>query len=342
MSRDPPTIDPDTPATSRGTVPASEQIPAPREPRRYCVVLNDRAGSVVNAAVNADDLLDKFRAAGLDAALAAGASLTEKIAAAIASDAGVIVAAGGDGTITAVAGALVGTDKALAILPLGTVNLLARDLGIPLAVPDTIAALAAMAPRKIDVGEVNGAVFLHKIVLGFVPGLAAARERVRGRGLSAALAYLPHMVRRIRRTRRMTVEIKTGDGRRRIMRVAAVAVSSNCYDEGLGRFFRRSCLDGGTLCLYALKRPHLWKMIRIALGMLIGRWQQSEELTIDTARRVVIRSRRRRLMLMFDGDVVGFDVPLRVRIRPRALTILAPTGAAAAPLSDAAPALAPG
>ena len=111
--------------------------------------------------------------------------LAAQVAAAIDSDADVIVAAGGDGTITAVASALVGTDTALAILPLGTVNLLARDLGIPLDVNAAIAALAAMQPRKIDVGEVNGAVFLHKIVFGFVPGLAAARERLRGRGFLA-------------------------------------------------------------------------------------------------------------------------------------------------------------
>ena len=57
--------------------------------------------------------------------------------------------------------------------------------------------------------------------------------------------------------------------------------------------------------------------------MLIGHWQQSEELTVDTARAVVIRSTRRRMMLMVDGEVVGFDMPLRVRLRPRALTVLA-------------------
>jgi diacylglycerol kinase family enzyme len=328
-------------------VPTSAEIAAPLEPRRYCVVLNDRAGSVANTPLTADDLLLKFKAAGLEAAIAPGASLAAKIAAAIDSDAGVIVAAGGDGTITAVASALVGTGKALAILPLGTVNLLARDLAIPLAVADAIAALAAMAPRKIDVGEVNGAVFLHKIVLGFVPGLAAARERVRGHGVRGALAYLPHMIRRIGRTRRMKVKIETGTERRRTMRVAAVAVSNNSYDEGIGRFFRRSCLDGGSLGLYALKRPDLWTVIKLAIGMLIGRWRQSEELTVGTARTVVIRSTRRRLVLMFDGDVLGFDVPLRVRIRPRALTVLAPAGASAAPASgaqdrDAAPALAPG
>ena len=308
------------------------------------MVLNDRAGSVANAA-RADDLLLRFKAAGLEAATAPDAPLAAKIAAAIDSDADVIVAAGGDGTVTAVASALVGTDTALAILPLGTVNLLARDLGIPLDLDAAIAALAAMQPRKIDVGEVNGAVFLHKIVFGFVPGLAAARERLRGRGLLGTLAYLPHVVRRIRLARRVTVEIETGNGRRRTMRVAAFAVSNNFYDEGFGRFFRRGCLDGGSLGLYALKRPDLWTMIKVAIGMLIGSWRQSEALTVGTARRVVIRSTRRRMMLMVDGEVFGFDVPLRVRIRPRSLTVLAGSDAAAAAASDArdrAAALAPG
>jgi YegS/Rv2252/BmrU family lipid kinase len=334
MSLDQSTIHPDHPATSKGVVPTSEGNSPPSRGRRYRVVLNDRAGSVANAA-RADDLVLRFKAAGLEAATAPDAPLAAKIAAAIDSDADVIVAAGGDGTVTAVASALVGTHMALAILPLGTVNLLARDLGIPLDLDAAIAALAAMQPRKIDVGEVNGAVFLHKIVFGFVPGLAAARERLRGRGLLGTLAYLPHVVRRIRLARRLTVEIETGNGRRRTMRVAAFAVSNNPYDEGFGRFFRRSCLDGGSLGLYALKRPDLWTMIKVAIGMLIGRWRQSEEITVGAARKVVIRSTRRRMMLMVDGEVFGFDVPLRVGIRPGALTVLAPSGAAAAAASDA-------
>ena len=241
------------------------------------MVLNDRAGSVANAAT-ADDLLLRFKAAGLEAATAPDDPLAAKIAAAIDSDADVIVAAGGDGTITAVASALVGTDTALAILPFGTVNLLARDLGIPLDLNAAIAALAAMQPRKIDVGEVNGAVFLHKIVFGFVPGLAAARERLRGRGfLSHASVSGPCGPARPAGATDQSRDRNRKQGWR-TMRVSAVAVSNNYYDEGVGRFFRRSCLDGGSLGLYALKRSDLWTIIKVASGMLMGHWRQSEEL----------------------------------------------------------------
>jgi YegS/Rv2252/BmrU family lipid kinase len=345
MTSDRATIHPDAPATSKCMAPTSDGIARHSGPRRYFVVLNERAGSIANAVATTDDLLLRFKAAGLEVATAPDDPLAAQVAAAIDSGADVIVAAGGDGTITAVASALVGTDKALAILPLGTVNLLARDLGIPLDVNAAIAALAAMQPRRIDVGEVNGAVFLHKIVFGFVPGLAAARERLRGRGFLSTLAYLGHLVRRVQRARRTTVEIEIGDRSWRTMRVSAVAVSNNYYDEGVGRFFRRSCLDGGSLGLYALKRSDLWTIIKVASGMLMGHWRQSEELTVDTARAVVIRSTRRRMMLMVDGEVVGFDMPLRVRLRPRALTVLAPPVVADAPPFEGqhrGPAFAPG
>ena len=147
------TIHPDAPATSKCMAPTSDGIARHSGPRRYFVVLNERAGSIANAVATTDDLLLRFKAAGLEVATAPDDPLAAQVAAAIDSGADVIVAAGGDGTITAVASALVGTDKALAILPLGTVNLLARDLGIPLDVNAAIAALAAMQPRRIRCGR---------------------------------------------------------------------------------------------------------------------------------------------------------------------------------------------
>lgn len=307
---------------------APDALPNARIPakRRWHLVLNARSGASADGAPTAPDLVARLRAAGLDADTGDDpeATLAQKVEAAIESGAEVIVAAGGDGTITAVASALVGTDRTLALLPLGTANLLARDLGVPLDLDAAIAALATMAPKRIDVGEVNGTVFLHKIVLGFVPGLAAARERLRGRGFWASFAFLRHFVRRARRARRISAHLTTGDGRRRVVRAAAIAVSNNAYDEGVGRFFCRSRLDGGSLGLYVLRRPGLFTMVKLAAGMLVGRWRRSEELWVGAAKSVVLRSRRRRLMLMVDGEVSGFSTPLKVRIRPQALSVLAP------------------
>src|SRR5690606_2624620 len=129
----------------------------------YFVLLNANAGTADSVGVTAEMIGSLFAANGLTAIVDADSErdLTTRIESAMASEASIIVAAGGDGTITALAAALVGSDKSLAILPLGTVNALAKDLQIPLDLPAAVAALTTGTHRRIDVGEVNGRVFLH-------------------------------------------------------------------------------------------------------------------------------------------------------------------------------------
>ena len=143
-------------------------------PRRYHVLLNCRSGTALTTGISAETIAERFHAAGLDATIDADMDrpLADRVADARRSGAEIIVAAGGDGTVTAVAGGIVDTDIALAILPLGTVNLLARDLGIPLDLDTWFDTVETMQTRLMDVGEVNGRIFLHKVVVGFIPGVA--------------------------------------------------------------------------------------------------------------------------------------------------------------------------
>ena len=126
--------------------------------RRYHVLLNPRSGAALALGVTAETLAEAFTASGHDAVIDAddSAPFADRVRRARDSDADVIVSAGGDGTATGLAGALAGTGKTLAVLPLGTANLLARDLSLPLDLNATVAALGDMQPRLIDVGEVRG------------------------------------------------------------------------------------------------------------------------------------------------------------------------------------------
>ena len=294
--------------------------------RRFHLVLNVNSGTVQALGVTPDDLRAMFSAHGLEVTIDADpdAQLSDRIAAALQSDADTIVAAGGDGTVTALATAIIESDKSLAILPLGTANLLARDLGLPLDLEECVAALAAMEPLAIDVSEVNGTIFLHKAVIGVIPELAAGREYIRGQGFGAKIGYMRYFFRRIGRARRLALEIATGDGQTRIERVQAIAVASNAYDEGLGRFFHRDKLDTGLLTIYLLRHFNAGDIFKLATGMLAGRWRDYDALDISTAKTVTIRSRKLRLQLMIDGEVSSMEVPLQFRIYPRALTVLAP------------------
>src|SRR5690606_11411233 len=191
------------------------------------------------------------------------------------------VAAGGDGTITGLANAILGSDKQLGILPLGTVNALAKDLNIPLDLDLALDVLATRHCRLIDVGRVDGRVFLHKVVVGVVPELAAGREHIRGRmTLRAKIGFFLFILRRLARTKRFAVAMDLGDGETRIERVQAFAVVSNAYEQGVGRIFSRQRLDEGSLYVYFLSHLNIRDFFRLCSGMVMGNWQNDSELTI--------------------------------------------------------------
>lgn len=306
--------------------------------RSYHVVMNPNSGTALAMGLTPEVLAERFAAFGMTAHIDADdrVPLEERIEQALASEADVVVSAGGDGTATALAGSLVGSAKTLAILPLGTANLMARDLSVPLELEEAMAAMAAMEPRSIDVGEVNGRIFLHKVVVGFVPAIAAGREHIRGKsGLGAQIGFLRYFLRRIARAKRLALEISPEEGEVRVERVQAVAVANNSYDEGFGHVFSRPRLDGGFLTLYVMKRITFSDVIRLSAEMLIGNWQEDEALQIETVHDVTLRTSRRTIMAMIDGEVEQMSVPLRFHIRPRALSVLAPVPVAAASANEA-------
>lgn len=307
-------------------------MPAPT----YHVIFNANAGTALATGITEATLADMFASNGLVATIDADADrpMADRIDRALASTAPIIVAAGGDGTITALGGAMLESGKALAILPLGTVNALAKDLRIPLDTSAAVAALADGVAQQIDVGEVNGRFFLHKVVIGMIPGMAAGREHIRSMpGVSAKVGFMRYFFRRLQRTRRIAIAIDADDtGKPRVERVQAVAVASNSYDEGFGRFFARERLDGGTLTLYVLKRFTFLDFVRLTGGMLVGRWHQDEALQVQSVGAVTIDSHKGLLKVMFDGEVETLTTPLHFTIHPKALTVIAPP-----PLPDTAP-----
>lgn len=293
-------------------------------PRRYHIVFNERSGAAIGLKLVGDALRERCACWGA-IELTSEDRLEMAIARALESDADVIVSAGGDGTATALAGALAGSRKALALLPLGTANVLARDLSIPLELDAAIEAIPRFVPRKIDVGEVNGEVFLHQVVIGVLPAIAAAREKVRGKADPRAyLSFVGQAMKRFADSRRIAIAIASRDTVDRVERVRAISVANNSFDEGLGKVFSRSRLDAGTLTLYILKHLGFPDVLRLAAEMLAGRWLEDQALATETVRSLTIRSRKPAVSAMVDGEVRLLKTPLNFRIRPLDLTVLAP------------------
>lgn len=295
--------------------------------RTYYFLLNPRSGTALSLGLNSVKLKDQLDTLGYDAIVDADdeAPFNERIEKARTSECEVVVAAGGDGTASALASALAGTDKILTIMPLGTVNSLAKDLSVPLDIDDWLASLAAMEPRRIDVGEVNGKLFLHMAVVGLIPAMAAGREMLRDRtGFGAKVGLLRYFLRRLSRTRRLAVQIDPANEPARIERVQSLAVACNAYGEGFGKFLARDTLDSGELTLYLIKRLALFDLARLGLEMLLGRWQEDKAIDIQSVPAVTIHSHKPRLQVMLDGEIQSLEEPLKFKIRPRALHVLAP------------------
>jgi len=291
------------------------------------IVFNASSGTAANAGVRPEQLVQRFLDLGQAVSIDADASrpFAERMQTARDSAAPTLVAAGGDGTVTAVAEVAIQTGKKLAVIPLGTANLLARDLAIPLNLDEWFSSFEAMVPRRIDVGEVNGRVFLHKVVIGAVPGIAAAREQLRGRpDLAAKFGFLAHFIRRLSRVRRFAAEITPGRGEPHIERVQSIAVANNDYAEGPGKIFSRARLDEGSLSLYLLRQLGPADALRLGLSMVLGSWRNDEVLEIRSVRSLVIRTHRRGIRVMLDGEVEMLQGPLSFRSLPLALNVLAP------------------
>ncbi|MDP3316217.1 MAG: diacylglycerol kinase family protein [Devosia sp.] len=304
----------------------------------FHIMLNGGSGTAHAAGVTAEQIVGQFAALGHRVSIDADSSkpFAQRLRAAGNSTAPVLVAAGGDGTATALAKVASETGKRLAVLPLGTANLLARDLNLPLELDQWFAALPDMVEREIDFGEVNGQVFLHKVVIGAVPGIAAVREKIRGNSSwGARLGFMTHFFRALSRVRRFAAEITTGDGEPTIHRVHSIAVANNDYAAGLGKVFTRTRLDAGFLSLYIVTSLSPGDAIRLGLEMLLGTWRQDGALEIENVRSVTIRTRRRRVRAMIDGEVGMIDGPFDFRIHPLGLKVLA--GPVAAEASEAQP-----
>lgn len=307
---------------------------------RVALVVNRSAGSLLGRTDPAAELEAKLVAAGFEvgSVLDGDASdIVERMRHASGLPVDAVITAGGDGTIAAAAEALTGTGKALGPLPLGTMNLLAKDLRIPVDLDAAIAALAHAEPVAIDVGEVNGRKFLCNSMLGMPARLAQRRERNRrNMGLKGWWKHGLATLKAMYRYPPMRVGLDLGHGVA-FIRSKAIVVADNAYDEGFGQVLTRSRLDRGELTVYATRRLSAWPLARLATRMALGRWTHDPDLETHSVRQLTVTSRRSLIRVMNDGETFLIKPPLRYRILPKALMVLKPRGAAApADVEDAA------
>jgi diacylglycerol kinase family enzyme len=234
-----------------------------------------------------------------------------------------IVAGGGDGTINAVASHVVGTGAALGILPLGTLNHFAKDVGIPLELEAAVRVVTAGHVELVDVGEVNGAIFLNNSSLGIYPRVVRLRERQEELGHARWSALAWAILRVLRRPRGLDVHLEV-DRQDLHRRTPFVLVSNNLYEtRGLGLGARRS-LSEGVLGLYVLRKSGRKALLKVAVQALLGTLDRSELFEQHAAKQIRVESRHREAAVAIDGEVRAMVSPFDYRIRPGELSVLTP------------------
>ena len=292
-------------------------------PRRL-VLINARAGTILDGLGGDPEeaMRRAFAEAGLEAEIrfVRPRRLADLLARAARSDYDQIIVGGGDGTFSCAVGHLAGTDKVLGLLPLGTVNLFGRDIGVKQPFAAGVTSLAEAEPRRIDLGEINGRLFHSLVGVGFFAQMARAREEMRGFALGRWIGLGLAAFRAFSRTGALHLGIEA-DGRMHDVDAFAVLVTNNHFEAPS---WRRARLDSGRLEIHIAHNAPTLTRAKAGLDVLLGTWRQNETLEAISAETALITSRRRRLWISVDGELVRARLPLRLAIRPRALRVLVP------------------
>jgi diacylglycerol kinase family enzyme len=233
------------------------------------------------------------------------------------------VAAGGDGTLSAVASTLLDSEAALGVLPMGTLNHFAKDLQIPLDIEDAARVIANGAVAKIDVGEVNGRTFINNSSLGIYPRMLAWREEYRREGWTKWAALFWAAVTALRRMPFLRLRLTVADTD--VARLTPmIFIGNNEYEiEGFKAGTRRR-IDAGRLFIHTVNARTPAKLIHLTLLALLGRLRQAQDFESLCVVEAWIETRRRWVKVSLDGEVARLESPLHYRTRPSALRVIVP------------------
>jgi diacylglycerol kinase family enzyme len=237
-----------------------------------------------------------------------------------------VIIGGGDGSVRAAAQKLAGTQIPLGVIPLGTMNLFAREIEMPLDFDAALDALVTGEETRVDAASVNGDLFLCNSLMGLPAIFSRRRETLRGTGLVDGARKAWTLARRIAALRhRIGVELDDGTGVH-AMRVMALAVSNNPYDGTSGVGLRRPKLDGGELGVYTSRHRTGLSAALALVRAYLGTWRDDPFVSEHRAHVMRVTSRRRRIWLSNDGEAQVYRTPLVYRCHPRALSVIVPRG----------------
>jgi len=285
------------------------------------VVVNRTGGT---AASLGDSLGDKLREAFAAAGVAIDLHLVdgEQVDRTIANLAGapLVVVGGGDGTLGHAAAILAKVGTAMGILPLGTRNHLARQLGLPLDLAEAAKVIAAGHRQRMDLGRIGERVFINNASLGLYARLVRDRDALRAPKWLASVPAAWHVLRHLR-AHPLVLEI---DGESHALDTPLLFIGNGAYLLEGGKLGQRESLSDGVLAFYAVAARNGWQLVAMALRVLTGRADPERDFAALKLGRKARITGRPTMDVACDGEVARMALPLELESLPGALEVIVP------------------
>lgn len=302
---------------------------------RFAAVLNKDGGTLrtTDVAAFADRVRELLEAAGhsVQIDIVAGGEIATALEKAIARrNVDVVLAGGGDGTVSTAASLLMNKKKALAILPAGTMNLFARSLGIPQTLEAALKTFTDGEVKAVDMATANGRPFVHQFSIGMHARMVQLREKMDfGSRLGKMRASVRAAWATIKNPRTLKVTLTIGKTDI-ITRATGIGISNNLFGEGHLPYADNPA--GGVLGIYVSVARRRRDLVKLLLAMLRGRWRQSEHVEIHQADKAVLKihSSPTKFKAVMDGELVKLERETTVEIHPATLNVLVPRSSAQA------------
>lgn len=272
----------------------------------------------------AKTIADLFELAGNQAEIVVskrGEDIRKLAEAAAAAGAEIIVAAGGDGTISSVAQTLAGTNIALGILPVGTHNNFSKDLGIPQQIELAIDWIVNGKAEKINIGEVNGHYFINNSSIGVYPRIVIQRELKELAGKPRARAFFEATLDALRNLREHRVVMSIA-GEKIIRHTPLVFIGNGLYDTNNFGLGKRTIINREKFSVYVLQRTKSRDLIRIAAKNFFKLLAHEEKFEDFSAPELEIETDVQNPSIAVDGEIFHTTSPLKFKLHKKSLNII--------------------
>ncbi|MCX5466455.1 diacylglycerol/lipid kinase family protein [Acinetobacter nematophilus] len=244
------------------------------------------------------------------------------------SQLGVIVAAGGDGTLNAVASQMLHQHIPMGILPLGTFNYVARALNIPLNLLDAAHVIATGEPRASHIACINDQIYLNNASLGLYPLFIKKREAYNRRfGRFALNAYTSGLDVLIRDRKELKLEIEV-DGQKYPVKSPLIFFGNNQLQLKELNLRISKCAEVGEIAGVVIAKGDKATLFKTLFQTIRGKLEKASDVYSFGAEKVIVYSKKPKLTVAIDGEIVSMDTPLNLHVEKNALNIMVPVHAA--------------